>query len=134
MRIYFVLFLLLYLWLPISTYGQPPKLKELKGDKLEGNILPAEKKGVWGYIDEKGSFLIKPVFEKAFPFVNGYAIIKFSDKYGVINRTAKYIYAPIYDDISTITTNGEYYYVFTKEGKKGISDDMFNFIIEHKKR
>ena len=89
---------------------------------------------MWGYIDEKGSFLIKPVFEKAFPFVNGYAIIKFSDKYGVINRTAKYIYAPIYDDISTITTNGEYYYVFTKEGKKGISDDMFNFIIEHKKR
>ena len=68
----FVLFLLLYLWLPISTYGQPPKLKELKGDKLEGNILPAEKKGVWGYIDEKGSFFIKPVFEKAFPFVNGY--------------------------------------------------------------
>lgn len=89
---------------------------------------------MWGYIDEKGSFFIKPVFEKAFPFVNGYAIIKFSDKYGVINRTAKYIYAPIYDDISTITTNGEYYYVFTKEGKKGISDDMFNFIIEHKKR
>ena len=28
-------------------YAQQPKLKELKGDDLQGTILPAEKKGKW---------------------------------------------------------------------------------------
>ena len=40
-----------------------PTLKPLK--ELPGTLMPVEKKGRWGYADQKGKTVIKPVFEVA---------------------------------------------------------------------
>ena len=91
----------------LLTYAQQPKLKELKGDELFGDIYPAEKKGKWGYINEKGKFIIKPIFDEALNYSDGYAIIRYSDKYGVIDRASAFLHNPIYDSINLIRVNGQ---------------------------
>ena len=63
--------LLLCLCYSSLAFAQLPKLKELKGKDLYGDIFPAEKKGKWGYINEKGKFIIKPIFEEAQNIVTG---------------------------------------------------------------
>jgi hypothetical protein len=112
-------------------YAQQPKLKELKGDDLQGTILPAEKKGKWGYVNAKGKFLIKPVFDSAMPYDNMFAIVKCNDKYGVIDRAANYKLTPLYDKISKyILCGGECNYMVEINGKKGLTDDKFNILLE----
>ena len=112
-------------------YAQQPKLKKLKGDDLQGTIFPAEKKGKWGYINTKGKFVIKPVFDSAMPFDNIFAIVKCNDKYGVINRAAIYKITPLYDKISKyILCGGECYYITEINGKRGLMDGEFNILLE----
>jgi hypothetical protein len=50
--------------------------------------------GKWGYIDVKGSWLIKPVFDSVSSFEDGLAKVYIGDKWGYINRTGKYIWQP----------------------------------------
>lgn len=110
----------------LLTYAQQPKLKELKGDDLFGDIYPAEKKGKWGYINEKGKFIIKPIFDEALNYSDGYAIIRYSDKYGVIDRASAFLHNPIYDSINLIRVNGVKYYLYSENQKKGVMDGRFN--------
>ena len=49
-----VLCLLIFV-LPVSGQTQPYELRPLKGKSLEGTINPIEKRGVWGYADERGA-------------------------------------------------------------------------------
>ncbi|MDP4145798.1 MAG: WG repeat-containing protein, partial [Bacillota bacterium] len=54
----------------------------------------------WGFIDNKGSFVIKPNFDYAFDFQdNGLAIVGVSDVYGIINTSGNYVVVPKYDFI-----------------------------------
>ena len=108
------------------SYAQQPKLKELKGNDLFGIIYPAEKKGKWGYINEKGKFIIKPIFDEALNYSDGYAIVRYSDKYGVIDRASTFLHNPIYDSINLIRVNGEKYYLYSENQKKGVMDSRFN--------
>lgn len=52
----------------------------------------------WGYIDETGKFVIKPQFEKAERFSEGFAAVKVGDKFGYIDKTGKFIINPQFDD------------------------------------
>jgi hypothetical protein len=59
-------------------------------------------KGIkYGYIDNKGRFIIEPKFDYARDFQsNGLAVIEINNKSGIINSTGKYEVEPIYDSIS----------------------------------
>lgn len=58
----------------------------------------------WGYINEKGSFVISPRYEAADDFQkNGLAVVQKGDKNGVINRTGRYVVPPIYDTVTTFS-------------------------------
>ena len=46
-----------------------PSLRPLRDKALSGPLYPAEKKGKWGFKDEKGHFVIKANFDYAFDFV-----------------------------------------------------------------
>lgn len=44
----------------------------------------ANKKGLWGYVNTKGKYVIKAQFEEAAPFENGIAVVRFDGKCGII--------------------------------------------------
>ena len=47
---------------------QPYTLRPLKGKNLEGTLVPVEKRGEWGYADERGRTVIKTIFSDVKPF------------------------------------------------------------------
>ncbi|MBC8109676.1 MAG: WG repeat-containing protein [Verrucomicrobia bacterium] len=55
--------------------------------------------GLFGYADEKGKFIIEPVFEKALPFENKVARVVQKNRWGVIDEKGKFIFKPQFADI-----------------------------------
>lgn len=86
--------------LPIQVYPAQseqvkiPKLKQLKQKELEKEIFPAESKGKWGFADEKGKFVIKPVFTQVTPFESQLSKVAVEDLWGIIRRDATYLVEP----------------------------------------
>ena len=78
-----------------------PALREIKGDDLEVEIAPLQnKKGLWGYADEYGKFLIKPVFTQALPFEGDVARVCIGNLWGVIGNNGLFVVNPRYDAIN----------------------------------
>lgn len=71
------------------------------------NLLPQpNKKGLWGYVNEKGKFAIKPIYQAAEPFSHGLACVKINGLYGYINQSGQFVISAIYDDAESF--NGEF--------------------------
>lgn len=51
----------------------------------------------WGYIDQKGNWVIKPKYNKAFSFQEGLAPAAINDKWGYINKKGNWIIKPRYN-------------------------------------
>lgn len=51
-------------------------------------LIPAEKNGLWGYINLKGEFEIEPIYKKVSDFENGFAVVQLNDTngYGVLKK------------------------------------------------
>ncbi|MCX7923003.1 MAG: WG repeat-containing protein [Clostridia bacterium] len=87
---------------------------EFKGvkDKAESEVEnriqdlhPAAEKVIggvkWGYINNKGEFTIKPIYDWAEDFQdNGLAVVGVGGLSGVIDKTGKYVVEPKYDSIN----------------------------------
>lgn len=54
-------------------------------------IIHVDKKGKVGFVDKNGSQVIKCVYESAYPFSDGYAIVSKSGKLGIIDATGKVV-------------------------------------------
>lgn len=96
----------------ISTELYPASVREIEGIK-------------WGYIDNKGQFIIKPDFQFAMGYQdNGLAIVSKNDYMGVIDENGDFIIDPKYDYIEkfsegiAIANNKNGYYAFSDSGKK----------------
>lgn len=51
------------------------------------NLIPKQsKKGLWGYVNEKGKFSIKPIYEKAGQFSYGLAYVSIGSYYGYVKN------------------------------------------------
>lgn len=80
------------------------------------NLSPLpNKKGLWGYVNEKGKYTIKPVYQNAEPFFSDLARVKVNGLYGYINRNGQFVIPAIYDDAETFdgrlskcSLNGKY--------------------------
>ncbi len=99
----------------LPSFSQSPKLKPLKEQDLLETIMPMEKKGEWGYANDKGKFIIKHVFSEARPFNKGVAIVRCGEKYGLLDKTGVFILEPTYDEMkdfrgtySIVRLNGKY--------------------------
>ncbi|MBA4535245.1 WG repeat-containing protein [Brevibacillus halotolerans] len=76
----------------------------------------------WGYINERGQFLIIPQFVYALPFEkNGLAVVTVANGTGLINEQAQYVVKPIYNSISSFT-----------EGRATVIDDKGFWVIDDK--
>ena len=89
-----------------------PTLKPLKD--LPGTLMPVEKKGRWGYADQKGKTVIKPVFEVAEGFLpvtaDGVTMevarIRIEGKWGFITKENVYLILPVYDEVTNFDEGG----------------------------
>lgn len=107
---------------PLTVLGQEvPKLKKLSEKELNMELAPWQKKDLWGYANEKGKFVIKPVFTAARPFRHGCAMVKYKGKWGVLNRDATFLFTPQFDIIADFITYEECYYsVVMLDGLYGV--------------
>lgn len=77
-----------------------PKLREIKGKKLGLEVSPLQhKRGLWGYADHEGKFVIKPVFNEACSFEGDLARINVQGLWGTIGSNGLYVVLPQYDRI-----------------------------------
>ncbi len=89
-----------------------PTLKPLK--ELPGALFPFEKKGEWGYVDEKGKTVIKAMFEAAEEFhpvtsdgvTMEVAKIRVEGKWGFITKEKVYLFLPTYDELTDFDDQG----------------------------
>jgi hypothetical protein len=91
-----------------AVYLYPAAEKEIGGSK-------------WGYIDNKGKFVLSPTFEEARDFQeNGLAIVESMGLFGIINSDGYFIVKPKYESIQAFS-----------EGRAAVIDDRgFNVIDE----
>lgn len=84
-----------------------PKLKPIKDKQLHEDISPSvNKKGKWGYANEKGKFLVKAVFDIAEDFnivhlepgdTVSLAKVMIDGKWGILKRDGTFLVAPLFD-------------------------------------
>lgn len=103
-----------------------PKLKELSERELEEHLIPGERKGKWGYVNDKENFRIKPVFDSVEEYkwtvLNGkdsvfLAKVVFEGKTAVLNRLGTFLYYPVYDSVSDFISGTA---IFTKKDTCGL--------------
>lgn len=99
----------------LPSFGQTPKLKPLDEKELLEELKPQEKKGSWGYANAEGKFLIKNHFSEARPFAKERAIVRYGNKYGLLDKTGVFLLEPTYDEMrdfhgiySIVRLNGLY--------------------------
>ena len=69
---------------------------------VQGQIVAAAKyEGKWGFIDLKGEWFIKPIFDSVGSFYNYFAGIYIDDLQGLINQRGEIIIQPIYEFVGT---------------------------------
>ena len=86
----------------------------------EGIAPVALPDGLVGYIDEKGSAALPFIYEYAYPFIDGYAVVKLNGKWGMIDHAGNAIvpfsydlifYEDSADDRIAVVKNGKFGYV-----------------------
>lgn len=83
-----------------------------------GKCAVSNKEGKWGYIDMKGKLFINFQFESAEPFKNGYAIVQYNGKSGLINENGIFVINPQY---SQMKFDGDRFLI-EQNGKIGWAD------------
>ena len=102
-----------------------PTMRPISEKKIHVKIAPLEKRGRWGYADEKGHFLIRPVFDHAEDFqvvrltaddTLRLARVSFENRYGYLRRDGTYLVEPVYEHLSEFTCESA---VFRNDGAYG---------------
>jgi len=66
----------------------------------DGLYMASDANGFFGYINEEGKKIIDFKYTAAYPFSEGVAAVCEGDKWGVINTSGEYIFAPSFDYIA----------------------------------
>jgi len=89
--------------------------------------MPNPPPEVWSYIDSSGELATEKEFEKAEEFSNGWAIVKNSGKYGLIDTDFNIVIDYQYDALRKIDTN---LFEAKKDDKCGVIDIADNIIVD----
>jgi hypothetical protein len=65
------------------------------------SLIPYRKNIYVGFCMPDKTIVIEPKFDEAFPFINGFAWVKFQGKWGIIKEVGTYQIEPKYDNIDT---------------------------------
>ncbi|SFM15223.1 WG containing repeat-containing protein [Paenibacillus sp. 1_12] len=76
----------------------------------------------WGYINDRGDWVIRPQYEYAADFQsNGYAVVQIKGQSGIIDLTGEQVVPPVWDSISSYTEGRAI--VIDKQGFKVINEN-----------
>lgn len=70
------------------------------------NLIAFSKDGKWGYIDEKGKEVIKPIYNKAKSFSNGLAAVSNGEKWGFIDKEGELVIDYSFFDVDYFNEKG----------------------------
>lgn len=126
------------LWYRIANYKLKNNFEQRDEAQRLINLYVAEVKTVqgekWGFIDDKGNFIIEPKYDYAYDFQeNGLAIVQVGNLYGIINPKGEYIVPPKYGGINqfsegrAIVVDKDNFKVIDESGKE-ITKGKYNFI------
>ena len=76
----------------LITYADYECLNENGSPLIEG-VMPVAQKGLWGYIDSDGVWIITPKWERAWPFCNGLALVQQNKMLKYIDREGNVIWS-----------------------------------------
>jgi hypothetical protein len=107
-----------------TSYLFPVSLKVVGGSK-------------WGYINSKGKFVLKPIYEQAGDFQEGIAIVRLKGLTGVIDSKGYFIVKPKYDTIHPFsegraTVIDQQGFKIIDESGKELTTKAYTFIGEYK--
>ncbi|MDR2259999.1 MAG: WG repeat-containing protein [Azoarcus sp.] len=70
-------------------------------------LFPVGLDGVYGYVDQKGEWVIPPRFDAANPFMDdGTVWVRFEWRYGRIDRKGGWALQPVFEDMGILAENG----------------------------
>jgi len=82
-----------------------------------GNLLRVRNAGAtYGYVNDRGDFIIQPQYDNAWPFDNGKAIVNTKDKYFYVDATGRNL-GPVPDDKNPYGSQS-YLYAWTEDNGK----------------
>lgn len=88
----------------------------------------------WGYINSKGAFVIKPIYNWVRQFQeNGLAVITIKDLSGIIDKWGKYVVEPKYQSIQEFSEGravvmSEKGFMAIDENGKKVTSEVYNYI------
>ena len=62
-------------------------------------LLAIKEKGKWGYMNQKGEYIVNPKYDDCESYKYGYAKVKTGTKWGIIDKSGTEIIEPKYDNI-----------------------------------
>ncbi|MFD2611609.1 WG repeat-containing protein [Paenibacillus gansuensis] len=74
-------------------------------DKEITDLSPFRKNGKYGYINDEGDIVVKPIFDRVDYFSNGLGRVNYKGKNGFINHTGEYVLEPVYNWASSFSDN-----------------------------
>ena len=65
---------------------------------ISESLVCVRRNGNWGFINEEGEEVVKPIYDNAHCFSEGLARVEINDKWGFINKDGEEVIKPIYDN------------------------------------
>jgi hypothetical protein len=91
-------------WGYINKKGEIRYVENLKKiyDYSEGLAMAVTLDVLFGFLDENQNWIIRPQFEAARDFKNGYAAAKLDGKWGIIDKSGEWVIEPNYSGIKDV--------------------------------
>ena len=139
MKIKIIITIILFSFITNISSQSVPELKPIDEKHLFEPKYPKEKKGKWGYANEKGKFVIKPIFDN----VDVYKIVKtytnkcdtiylakvlYEGKWGIIKHDGTFLIEPKYDEIKDFHKEIA---IFKDNNEYGLLSCYGKVLIEH---
>jgi len=66
-------------------------------------LVKVVKEGLFGFMDKNQNWVVKPQFESARDFHNGYAAVRSDGGWGIIDKAGNWVIKPLYDRIKDVS-------------------------------
>ncbi|MGB0524791.1 MAG: WG repeat-containing protein, partial [Flammeovirgaceae bacterium] len=77
----------------ISEYFESSRFSISEG------MVAMKRDGKWGYINLKGELVVKPQFDEAYDFIDGYAAVRIGEGWTYARKDGSLVTAPKYKDV-----------------------------------
>lgn len=94
-----------------------------------GKLISVRILGKWGAIDKNENIVIQPNYDEELRFIDGIAIIRHNERYGLISLSGEELIAPTLESINRQPSGR---YITIENGKLGLADSNGRILINNK--